>query len=46
MHVFVRLRETLALHKEFAQKLAEFEPKIEGHCASICTLFDDVRNLC
>jgi hypothetical protein len=26
MRVFVRLRETLALHKELAHKLAELEP--------------------
>ena len=34
MRVFVRLRETLALHKELAHKLAELERKIEGHALS------------
>jgi len=33
IRVFVRLRETLALHKELAHKLAELERKIEGHDA-------------
>jgi len=45
MRVFVRLRETLALHKELAHKLAELERKIEGHDAGIRTLFDAIRHL-
>ena len=45
MRVFVRLRETLALHKELAHKLAELERKIEGHDASIRTLFDAIHHL-
>lgn len=45
MRVFVRLRETLALHKELAQKLAELERKTEGHDVSIRTLFDAIREL-
>ncbi|MBI4325308.1 MAG: ORF6N domain-containing protein [Chloroflexi bacterium] len=45
MRVFVRLRESLALHKELAQKLAELERKIEGHDTSIRTLFDAIREL-
>jgi len=45
MRVFVRLRETLSLHKELAHKLAELECKIEGHDASIRTLFDAIREL-
>lgn len=40
MRVFVRLRETLALHKDLAHKLAQLERKIEGHDTNICTLFD------
>jgi hypothetical protein len=31
MRVFVRLRETLSLHKDLAHKLAQLERKIEGH---------------
>ncbi len=45
MRVFVRLRATLALHKELAEKLKELERKIEGHDASIRTLFDAIRQL-
>ena len=45
MQVFVRLRETLALHKELAHKLAELERKIKGHDTSIRTLFDAIREL-
>jgi hypothetical protein len=45
MRVFVRLRETLALHKDLAHKLSQLERKIEGHDASIRTLFDAIRQL-
>jgi hypothetical protein len=45
MRVSVRLRETLALHKELAHKLAELERKIEGHDTSLRTLFDAIREL-
>jgi hypothetical protein len=45
MRVFVRLRETLALHKELAHKLAELERKIEGHDASIRPLFEAIHQL-
>lgn len=45
MRVFMHLRETLALHKELAQKLAELERKVEGQDSSIRTLFDAIREL-
>jgi len=45
MRVFVRLRETLALNKELAHKLAELERKIEGHDQAIKSLFDAIREL-
>lgn len=45
MRVFVRLRETLALHKELAQKLTELERRIEGHDTSIRSLFNAIRAL-
>ena len=44
MRVFVRLRETLALHKDLAHKLGELERKIEGHDTSIRTLFDSIHS--
>jgi hypothetical protein len=45
MRAFVRLRETVALHKDLVIKLAELERKIEGHDASIQTLFEAMRQL-
>ena len=45
MRVFVRLRETLALHKELAHKLVELERKIENHDQGIKSLFDAIREL-
>jgi hypothetical protein len=45
MRVFVRLRETLALHKELAHKLAELERKIESHDTNIRALFNAIRGL-
>ena len=45
MRAFVRLRETLSLHKELAHKLAELEHSIESHDESIRTLFEAIRQL-
>ena len=45
MRAFVRLRETLSLHKELAHKLTELERKIENHDESIRTLFEAIRQL-
>jgi hypothetical protein len=45
MRAFVRLREALSLHKDLAYKLAELERKIEGHDASIHSLFEAIRHL-
>ncbi len=45
MRVFVRLRETSVLHKEFARKLAELERNIEGHDQAIKSFFDAIREL-
>jgi phage regulator Rha-like protein len=45
MRAFVRLRETLSLHKELAAKLAELERKIEGHDTHIRSLFEAMRQL-
>jgi len=45
MRVFVRLRETLSLHRELAHKLAELERKIESHDAGIRTLFEAIHHL-
>ena len=45
MRAFVRLRETLALHKELAHKLTDLERKIGTHDESIRTLFEAIRQL-
>lgn len=45
MRAFVRLRETLALHKELAHKLAELERKVENHDEHIRTLFEAIHQL-
>ena len=45
MRAFVRLRETLSLHKELAHKLADLERKIENHDKNIRSLFDAIRQL-
>lgn len=45
MRAFVRLRETLALHKDLARKLDELERRIEGHDAQIQSIFDAIRGL-
>lgn len=45
MRAFVRLRESLALHRELAHRLAELERRIEGHDANIRSLFETLRQL-
>lgn len=45
MRTFVKLRETLSLHKELAAKLKELERKVEGHDADIRAVFDAIRRL-
>ena len=45
MRAFVRLRETLFLHKELAHKLSELERKIENHDENIRSLFEAIHQL-
>ncbi len=45
MRAFVRLRETLFLHKELAHKLTELERKIENHDENIRSLFKAIHQL-
>ena len=45
MRAFVRLRETLTLHKELAGKLGDLERRIEGHDTAIRSLFEAIRQL-
>lgn len=45
MRAFVKLRETLSLHKELATKLKELENKVEGHDGAIHAIFEAIRRL-
>lgn len=45
MRAFVRLRETLSLHKELAKKLAELERKLLHHDSQIQGIFQAIRQL-
>ncbi len=45
VRAFVRLRRTLATHKELAAKLAELEARIEGQDDNITALLDAMRQL-
>ena len=45
MRAFVRLQETLSLHRELAARLTELERKIESHDEGIRTLFEAIRQL-
>jgi len=45
VRAFVRIRETLSLHKELAVKLNELERKIANHDENIRTLFEAIRQL-
>ena len=45
VRAFVKLRETLATHKELAQKLAELEQKVGQHDADIQAIVEAIRQL-
>lgn len=45
MRAFVKLRELVVNHKEFAAKLAELERKVTSHDGHIKSLFDAIRQL-
>ena len=45
MRAFVKLRETLSLHKELAAKLRELGSKVEGHDKDIHAVFEAIRRL-
>ena len=42
---FVRLREIMSMHKEFANQLRELEKKIQRHDADIKDIFEAIRQL-
>jgi len=45
MRAFLKLRELVANHKEFATKLAELERRVASHDGHIRSLFDAIRQL-
>jgi hypothetical protein len=45
VRAFVGMREQLAAHKEFAQKLSELENRVSGHDEAIKNLFEAIRQL-
>jgi len=45
VRAFVKLREAVLSHKEFAGKLSELEQKVEKHDVTIHYLFDAIRRL-
>lgn len=45
VRAFIRLRITLATHKELARKFAQLEERIEAHDEEIIALFDAIREL-
>ena len=45
MRAFVKLRQMLATHKDFAQKLSELDRKIESHNSQIRSIFEAIRQL-
>lgn len=45
VRAFVRMRQILSVHKEFARKLAELERRLTGHDEDIKSLFKAIRQL-
>ena len=45
VRAFIRLRETLALHKDLAQKLSELERKVQSHDTELQAIVHALRQL-
>ena len=45
MRAFVKIREILSTHKEFAAKLRELEHKVSKHDTDILTIFEAIQQL-
>jgi len=45
VRAFVRIRQILATHKEFARKLSDLEQRLEKHDDHIQTIFEAIRQL-
>lgn len=42
---FVRLRQTLALHKELADKFKELEGRVDGHDSAILQIVEEIKRI-
>jgi hypothetical protein len=45
VRAFIRMREILSVHKEFARKLSELERRITGHDEDIKALIGAIKQL-
>jgi len=45
MRAFVRLKQTLALHKELADKFKELEARVDGHETAIVQIVEDIKRI-
>jgi len=45
MRAFVRLKQTLAVHKELAEKFKELESRVNGHDADIKVIVDEIKRI-
>jgi len=45
MRAFVRLKQTLAIHKELADKFKELESRVDGHDADIKVIVEEIKRI-
>jgi hypothetical protein len=45
VHAFIKLRDTLATHKELAEKLTELERKVGTHGRAIVSILATIRRM-
>jgi hypothetical protein len=45
MRAFVRLKQTLALHKELADKFKELEARVDGHDTAIIQIVEEIKRI-
>jgi hypothetical protein len=45
MRAFVRLKQTLAIHKELADKFKELENRVDGHDTAIKVIVEEIRKI-
>ena len=45
IRAFVRLRQTLALHKELADKFKELEARVDGHDNAVLQIVEEIKRI-